>query len=313
MTKSGGCLRHVAWLPARRTLHPPPRFPLLAVADDARHHAAKSVLRPDGLHADDQFLPDHPQRLPGAVWFRFRHHGLRRLPRPPLTGLPSRHVLLLLLCPRRHRHHGLGHTLGHPRRLPRLPHLLRPTDAPLPHLLSRCCLRAHRTDRGSETVSEDRLLFPIRPAELGKTTNTTFTTSNNDANDTRHRRDISPGQLAGNVSKAKRCILLFRNKQPLVCIGLEEAMSPRSVVTCCKSCSSCFSICPRIVDRQYPREALFIVIKVIQVVFLYVHVESLHVPDEPDKGSETVSEDRRAELFLPATRFFQKFYVSLHP
>ena len=166
---------------------------------------------------------------------------------------------------------------------------------------------------------------------------------------------------------AKRCILLFPYKQPLVCMGLEEAISWRSVVHCCKGClscfplcprlsanecprrsvviickgcSSCFSLCPRIVDRRcprealfvivkvvqvvflyvhvlstgnIPREALFIVIKVIQVVFLYVHVESLHVPDEPDKWSETVSEDRGSELFLPATRFFQKFYVSLHP
>ena len=43
-----------------------------------------------------------------------------------------------------------------------------------------------------------------------------------------------------NVPKAKRCILLFPYKRPLVCMGLEEAMSPRNVVTCCKSCSSCF-------------------------------------------------------------------------
>ena len=96
-------------------------------------------------------------------------------------------------------------------------------------------------------------------------------------------------------------------------MGLEEAMSPRSVVTCCKSCSSCFLYVHVLSTGNIPREALFIVIKVIQVVFLYVHVESLHVPDEPDKGSETVSEDRGSELFLPATRFFQKFYVSLHP
>ena len=56
------------------------------------------------------------------------------------------------------------------------------------------------------------------------------------------------------LSKAKRCSLLFRYKQPLVCMSLEEAMSPRSVVTCCKSCSSCF---------------------------LCVHVESLHFREEP--------------------------------
>ena len=60
----------------------------------------------------------------------------------------------------------------------------------------------------------------------------------------------SPGQPAGNVSKAKRCSLLFPYKQPLVCMGLEEAMSWRSVVTCCKSCSSCFSMCPRRFSRR---------------------------------------------------------------
>ena len=32
------------------------------------------------------------------------------------------------------------------------------------------------------------------------------------------------------MSKAKRCILLFHYKQLLVCMGLEEAISPRSVV-----------------------------------------------------------------------------------
>ena len=41
---------------------------------------------------------------------------------------------------------------------------------------------------------------------------------------------------------AKRCVLLFRNKQALICMGLEKTMSPRSVVQSCKSCSSCFPI-----------------------------------------------------------------------
>ena len=54
-----------------------------------------------------------------------------------------------------------------------------------------------------------------------------------------------PRASAGNMSKAKRCILLFPNKQLLVRMGLEEAISWRSVVTCCKSCSSCFSMYPR--------------------------------------------------------------------
>ena len=39
---------------------------------------------------------------------------------------------------------------------------------------------------------------------------------------------------------AKRCSLLFPLQQPLVNTGLEETLSPRSVVHCCKSCSSCF-------------------------------------------------------------------------
>mgnify|MGYP003286930697 CR=1 FL=1 len=50
---------------------------------------------------------------------------------------------------------------------------------------------------------------------------------------------------AGNVSEAKRCYLLFPLQQPLICMGLEEAMSWRSVVHCCKGCSSCFHLCPR--------------------------------------------------------------------
>ena len=50
---------------------------------------------------------------------------------------------------------------------------------------------------------------------------------------------------AGNVFKAKRCYLLFPLQQPLICMGLEEAISWRSVVHCCKGCSSCFPLCPR--------------------------------------------------------------------
>ena len=50
---------------------------------------------------------------------------------------------------------------------------------------------------------------------------------------------------AGNVFKAKRCSLLFPLQQPLVSMGLEEAISWRSVVHCCKGCLSCFPLCPR--------------------------------------------------------------------
>lgn len=50
---------------------------------------------------------------------------------------------------------------------------------------------------------------------------------------------------AGNVSEAKRCYLLFPLQQSLICMGLEEAISWRSVVHCCKGCLSCFPLCPR--------------------------------------------------------------------
>ena len=38
-------------------------------------------------------------------------------------------------------------------------------------------------------------------------------------------RTYHQDKSARSVFKAKRCILLFRNKQALICIGLEEAMS----------------------------------------------------------------------------------------
>ena len=50
---------------------------------------------------------------------------------------------------------------------------------------------------------------------------------------------------AGNASEAKRCYMLFPLQQPLICMGLEEAMSWRSIVHSCKGCSSCFHLCPR--------------------------------------------------------------------
>ena len=43
---------------------------------------------------------------------------------------------------------------------------------------------------------------------------------------------------------------------PLVCMGLEEAMSPRSVVTCCKSCSSCF-LCVHVESHHFREEPQF--------------------------------------------------------
>ncbi len=45
----------------------------------------------------------------------------------------------------------------------------------------------------------------------------------------------------------------------------------RCVDPCCKGCSSCFSMCPRRFSRKRVRgEALLLVVKVVQVVFLDV-------------------------------------------
>ena len=66
---------------------------------------------------------------------------------------------------------------------------------------------------------------------------------------------------AGNMSKAKRCILLFSNKQLLVRMGLEETISWRSVVTCRKSCPSCFPMYPRVFSWKHVEgEALYFVV-----------------------------------------------------
>ena len=75
---------------------------------------------------------------------------------------------------------------------------------------------------------------------------------------------------AGNVFKAKRCYLLFPLQQSLICMGLEEAISWRSVVTCCKSCSSCFPMCPRRFSRKRVQgEALLLVVSLAAVLDLH--------------------------------------------
>ena len=48
----------------------------------------------------------------------------------------------------------------------------------------------------------------------------------------------------------------FHCSKPYVCMGLEEAMSPRSVVSCCKSCSSCFP-CVHVASLHFPEEPCF--------------------------------------------------------
>ena len=72
------------------------------------------------------------------------------------------------------------------------------------------------------------------------------------------------------MSKAKRCSLLFPLQQPLVCMGLEEAMSWRSVVHSCKSCSSCFPMCPRRFSRKRVQgEALLLVVSLAAALDLH--------------------------------------------
>ena len=137
------------------------------------------------------------------------------------------------------------------------------------------------------------VLLPISPAELGKTTNTTFTTSNNafdkpcaepsslglchgekgyhemeptrfariaillqgKQQNTRLRQDITPGEISRKCVQGEALFIVVSLAATLGQHGPRRGdVSPRSVVTCCKSCSSCFPC---------------------------VHVESLNFREEP--------------------------------
>ena len=104
------------------------------------------------------------------------------------------------------------------------------------------------------------VLLPIRPAELGKTTNTTFTTSNNlravarialllqgKQQNTTLRQDITPGEIS------RKCV---------------QGEALFIVVSIAASLMSAWAS-----KRRRPREALYLVVKVVQVVF---HVSTLH-------------------------------------
>ena len=104
------------------------------------------------------------------------------------------------------------------------------------------------------------VLLPIRPAELGKTTNTTFTTSNNlravarialllqgKQQNTTLRQDITPGEIS------RKCV---------------QGEALFIVVSIAASLMSAWAS-----KRRCPREALYLVVKVVQVVF---HVSTLH-------------------------------------
>ena len=112
------------------------------------------------------------------------------------------------------------------------------------------------------------VLLPIRPAELGKTTNITFTTSNNlravarialllqgKQQNTTLRQDITPGEISRKCVQGEALFIVVSIAASLMSAwASKRRLSPRSVVSFCKSCSSCFSC---------------------------VHVASLHFPEEP--------------------------------
>ena len=129
------------------------------------------------------------------------------------------------------------------------------------------------------------VLLPIRPAELGKTTNTTFTTSNNlravarialllqgKQQNTTLRQDITPGEIS------RKCV---------------QGEALFIVVSIAASLMSAWAS-----KRRCPREALYLVVKVVQVVF---HVSTLHHSIFRKNLNFLFSwriEDRKSDAFL---------------
>ena len=123
-----------------------------------------------------------------------------------------------------------------------------------------CSLRQEKMLAHPENRVIGFVLLPIRPAELGKTTNTTFTTSNNlravariaillqgKQQNTTLRQDITPGEIS------RKCV---------------QGEALFIVVSIAASLMSAWAS-----KRRCPREALYLVVKVVQVVF---HVSTLH-------------------------------------
>ena len=131
------------------------------------------------------------------------------------------------------------------------------------------------------------MLLPIRPAELGKTTNTTFTTSYNllcvaillqgkQQNTTflvNHELKQSLLKLCHGAKKCHKmehlrleCASLlswrsvvhscFPCRNPWSAWASKRRLSPRSVVSCCKSCSSCF-LCVHVESHHFREEPQF--------------------------------------------------------
>ena len=114
------------------------------------------------------------------------------------------------------------------------------------------------------------VLLPIRPAELGKTTNTTFTTSNNlravarialllqgKQQNTTLRQDITPGEISRKCVQGEALFIVVSIAASLMSAwASKRRLSPRSVVSCCKSCSSCFP-CVHVASLHFPEEPCF--------------------------------------------------------
>ena len=95
-----------------------------------------------------------------------------------------------------------------------------------------------------------RIITKDKKGNKKKTTNTT---------NTRFYNQVTlAGEAGCNIVLAKLLFWLFT---------LQQDCSRRSVVTCCKSCFSCFRYSAGSIEEFRPREALLHVVKVVLVVF----------------------------------------------
>ena len=129
------------------------------------------------------------------------------------------------------------------------------------------------------------VLLPIRPAELGKTTNTTFTTSNNTRfacitillqgkqQNTRLRQDITPGEISRKCVQGEALFIVVSIAASLMSAwASKRRLSPRSCSISWHSFSPWHNLSKLSSAHGLPKE-LLLVVKVVQVVF---HVSTLH-------------------------------------
>ncbi len=130
------------------------------------------------------------------------------------------------------------------------------------------------------------VLLPIRPAELGKTTNTTFTTSNNlravarialllqgKQQNTTLRQDITPGEISRKCVQGEALFIVVSIAASLMSAwASKRRLSPRSCSISWHSFSPWHNLSELGSAHGLPK-ALYLVVKVVQVVF---HVSTLH-------------------------------------